>query len=64
MLGAGPAGSAATITLGDKVLNAPVATLNADRNGFARFGVAPGYLRIAGAWRDHAMYQLLNPACA
>ncbi|MEJ5991901.1 MFS transporter [Ramlibacter sp. PS3R-8] len=32
---AGPAGSAATITLGTLVLNAPTATLNAQRNGFA-----------------------------
>ena len=32
---AGPAGSAATITLGDKVLNAPTAALNAQGNGFA-----------------------------
>lgn len=31
----GPAGSTATITIGDKVFNAPVATLNADRNGFS-----------------------------
>jgi MFS family permease len=31
----GPAGSPATITLGDKVLNAPTATLNAERNGFS-----------------------------
>jgi hypothetical protein len=32
---AGPAGSVATITLGDKVMNAPTATLNAQGNGFA-----------------------------
>jgi [ribosomal protein S5]-alanine N-acetyltransferase len=32
-----------------------------ERNGFTRFGVAPGYLKIAGRWQDHAMYQLLNP---
>jgi hypothetical protein len=32
---AGPAGSQATISLGDKILNAPTATLNAERNGFA-----------------------------
>lgn len=31
-----------------------------ERNGFTRFGVAPGYLKIAGRWQDHAMYQLLN----
>ena len=32
-----------------------------ERNGFARFGVAPQYLNIAGRWQDHAMYQVLNP---
>ena len=30
------------------------------RNGFARFGVAPAYLKIAGAWQDHALYQVLS----
>jgi [ribosomal protein S5]-alanine N-acetyltransferase len=32
-----------------------------ERNGFARFGLAPGYLKIAGRWQDHAMYQGLSP---
>jgi len=32
-----------------------------ERNGFVRFGLAPAYLRIAGSWQDHAMYQVLNP---
>jgi ribosomal-protein-alanine N-acetyltransferase len=31
-----------------------------ERNGFVRFGVAPSYLRIAGQWRDHALFQRLN----
>jgi ribosomal-protein-alanine N-acetyltransferase len=31
------------------------------RNGFVRFGTAPKYLRIAGEWQDHAMFQLLAP---
>jgi predicted MFS family arabinose efflux permease len=31
----GPAGSAATISLGDKVITAPTATLNAERHGFS-----------------------------
>jgi ribosomal-protein-alanine N-acetyltransferase len=31
-----------------------------ERNGFVRFGVAPSYLCIAGEWRDHAMYQVVN----
>lgn len=30
-----------------------------ERTGFVRFGVAPKYLRIAGRWQDHAIYQLL-----
>jgi [ribosomal protein S5]-alanine N-acetyltransferase len=31
-----------------------------ERNGFVRFGVAPAYLKIAGEWQDHALYQLVN----
>ena len=31
-----------------------------ERNGFQRFGVAPQYLRIAGQWQDHALYQLIS----
>jgi len=30
-----------------------------ERSGFVRFGVAPRYLQIAGAYRDHALYQRL-----
>jgi ribosomal-protein-alanine N-acetyltransferase len=29
-------------------------------NGFKPFGVAPCYLKIAGEWQDHIMFQLLN----
>ncbi|MFJ4296180.1 GNAT family N-acetyltransferase [Curtobacterium sp. NPDC089689] len=32
-----------------------------ERNGFVRFGTAPEYLRIAGEWRDHVMFQVLAP---
>jgi ribosomal-protein-alanine N-acetyltransferase len=32
-----------------------------ERTGFVRFGMAPGYLKIAGRWQDHALYQVLNP---
>ena len=27
------------------------------RNGFAQFGLAPKYLRIAGEWQDHLLFQ-------
>jgi ribosomal-protein-alanine N-acetyltransferase len=30
------------------------------RNGFTYIGTAPQYLRIAGSWQDHHLYQLLN----
>jgi ribosomal-protein-alanine N-acetyltransferase len=33
-----------------------------ERNGFVRYGVAEQYLKIAGRWQDHALYQLINPA--
>ncbi len=33
-----------------------------ERNGFARFGYAPAYLKIAGEWQDHVLYQVLNAA--
>lgn len=29
------------------------------RAGFERFGYAPRYMRIAGEWRDHVLYQLI-----
>jgi ribosomal-protein-alanine N-acetyltransferase len=31
------------------------------RNGFYQYGVAPRYLKIAGDWRDHILFQLLAP---
>jgi [ribosomal protein S5]-alanine N-acetyltransferase len=31
------------------------------RNGFQRYGLAPRYLKIAGEWRDHVLFQLLAP---
>ncbi len=30
-----------------------------ERNHFTRIGVARGYLRIAGVWQDHVLFQLL-----
>jgi [ribosomal protein S5]-alanine N-acetyltransferase len=32
-----------------------------EKCGFDRFGLAQRYLRIAGGWRDHVLFQLLNP---
>ena len=31
-----------------------------ERNGFARYGLAPRYLWIAGRWQDHVLFQKLN----
>jgi ribosomal-protein-alanine N-acetyltransferase len=30
-----------------------------ERNRFTRIGIAPRYLHIGGAWRDHVLFQLL-----
>jgi [ribosomal protein S5]-alanine N-acetyltransferase len=30
-------------------------------HGFVRFGLAPRYLRIAGRWQDHVLFQRLAP---
>ncbi|MRG61230.1 GNAT family N-acetyltransferase [Agromyces sp. CFH 90414] len=30
-----------------------------ERSGFTRFGMAPRYLKIAGAWQDHVLFQRL-----
>ncbi|MDA2805907.1 GNAT family N-acetyltransferase [Nocardiopsis suaedae] len=30
-------------------------------NGFTPYGVAPQYLKIAGEWQDHVLFQALNP---
>lgn len=32
------------------------------KNDFERIGMAPGFLRVAGEWRDHALFQRLNPS--
>lgn len=32
-----------------------------ERNGFARIGVAPQMLRIAGRWQDHVLFQAIAP---
>ena len=32
------------------------------RNGFARIGMAPAYLKIAGRWQDMLLFQLINEA--
>jgi [ribosomal protein S5]-alanine N-acetyltransferase len=31
-----------------------------ERNGFARIGMAPAYLNIAGRWQDHILYQVVK----
>jgi ribosomal-protein-alanine N-acetyltransferase len=31
------------------------------RHGFVRYGLAPAYLKIAGRWQDHVMFQKLHP---
>ncbi|MEU5153072.1 GNAT family protein [Glycomyces sp. NPDC021274] len=31
------------------------------RNGFEPIGMAPAYLKIAGRWQDHLLFQVLNP---
>jgi ribosomal-protein-alanine N-acetyltransferase len=31
-----------------------------EHNGFERYGLAPRYLRIAGRWQDHVLFQVLN----
>ena len=32
-----------------------------ERHGFERYGLAPQYLRIAGRWQDHELWQVLSP---
>jgi ribosomal-protein-alanine N-acetyltransferase len=31
-----------------------------ERNGFVQYGFAPAYLKIAGEWQDHVLYQALD----
>lgn len=31
-----------------------------ERNDFIQYGVAPSYMRIAGRWQDHELFQVLN----
>ena len=31
------------------------------RNGFVQYGTAPNYLKIAGHWQDHALFQVTFP---
>jgi len=32
------------------------------RNGFRPFGIAPAYLKIAGKWQDHVLFNAFSPA--
>ncbi len=34
------------------------------RTETSRYGLARRYLRIAGRWQDHVLFQLLDPAAA
>ena len=31
------------------------------KNGFTQYGVAPDYLKIAGRWQEHALFQVVAP---
>jgi ribosomal-protein-alanine N-acetyltransferase len=31
------------------------------RNGFVRYGIAPDYLKIAGRWQEHVLFQAIAP---
>ena len=33
-----------------------------EKVGFERYGLAPTYLKIAGEWQDHILFQIINPA--
>jgi ribosomal-protein-alanine N-acetyltransferase len=35
-----------------------------ERNGFARIGLAPTYLKVAGRWQDCILYQVVNSGAA
>jgi len=35
-----------------------------ERTGFVRYGMAPAYLKIAGEWQDHALYQVVTTGSA
>ncbi|MCU1633804.1 MAG: acetyltransferase, ribosomal protein N-acetylase [Micrococcaceae bacterium] len=44
-----------------EILVSNVASRNVlDRSGFTQYGLAPKYLKIAGRWQDHLMFQRLN----
>lgn len=32
------------------------------KNGFVEYGKAPAYIKIAGRWQDHLLFQRLSPA--
>jgi ribosomal-protein-alanine N-acetyltransferase len=32
-----------------------------ERNGFTRIGLAQDFLKIAGRWQDHILFQLVAP---
>ena len=52
------------LVVADRAFLAQRQSLDDDTYFFTRFGTGPQYLRIVGAWQDHAMFQVLNPAAA
>jgi len=45
---------------GETLLNNAASQRVLERNGFARIGMAPEYLKIAGRWQDCILYQLVS----
>lgn len=46
---------------GETLLTNHASQATLQRCGFVRYGIAPDYLFIQGKWRDHALFQRLNP---
>lgn len=46
---------------GETLLTNHASQATLQRCGFVRYGTAPEYLFIQGQWRDHALFQRLNP---
>ncbi|MFT3944725.1 MAG: GNAT family protein [Ancrocorticia sp.] len=46
---------------GETLLTNHASQATLQRCGFVRYGTAPDYLFIQGRWRDHVLFQRLNP---